>query len=111
MPDVEIAGADLKRVPAPYPADRPWDLLRHKTMFQLRWTEPLPTEASTPALVERCQRIWPDSDMSFYKRLFTAIGALTPCRSGRGWRVAVADHGWAKPFRGGVGVVVSPHRF
>jgi uncharacterized protein (DUF2461 family) len=55
MPDVEIAGADLKRVPAPYPADHPGaDLLRHKTMFQLRWTEPLPADASPPALVEHC---------------------------------------------------------
>ncbi len=41
------------RVPAPYPADHlAADLLRHKSMFQLRWTEPLPAAASTPALVE-----------------------------------------------------------
>ncbi|HET9143418.1 DUF2461 family protein [Actinophytocola sp.] len=55
LPDAEIAGADLKRVPAPYPADHPnADLLRHKTMFQLRWTQPLPTAVSTPAFVEHC---------------------------------------------------------
>jgi uncharacterized protein (DUF2461 family) len=53
--DVEIAGADLKRVPAPYPADHPGaDLLRHKAMFQLRWAEPLPAKASTPEFVEHC---------------------------------------------------------
>jgi uncharacterized protein (DUF2461 family) len=55
VPDAEIAGADLKRVPAPYPTDHPGaDLLRHKAMFQLRWAEPLPTTVSTPALVEHC---------------------------------------------------------
>jgi hypothetical protein len=53
--DVEIAGADLKRVPAPFPADHPGaDLLRHKAMFQLRWSEPLPSEVSSPDLVHLC---------------------------------------------------------
>lgn len=52
-PDVEVAGADLKRVPAPYRVDHPAaDLLRHKTMFQLRWAEPLPASVSTPELVD-----------------------------------------------------------
>jgi uncharacterized protein (DUF2461 family) len=54
-PDVDIAGADLKRVPAPFPADHPGaDLLRHKAMFQLRWSGPLPSEVSSPDLVPLC---------------------------------------------------------
>jgi hypothetical protein len=54
-PDVDIAGADLKRVPAPFPADHAGaDLLRHKAMFQLRWSEPLPPEVSSPDLVPLC---------------------------------------------------------
>lgn len=53
--DVDIAGADLKRVPKPFPSDHPnANLLRHKAMFQLRWAEPLPTEASTSDLTEFC---------------------------------------------------------
>jgi uncharacterized protein (DUF2461 family) len=53
VPDFDIAGADLKRVPAPFPPDHPGaDLLRHKTMFQLRWAEPLPNEVTTPRLVD-----------------------------------------------------------
>lgn len=51
--DTEVAGADLKRVPVPFPADHPGaDLLRHKAMFQLRWAEPLPNEVTTPGLVD-----------------------------------------------------------
>jgi uncharacterized protein (DUF2461 family) len=53
QPEVEVAGAELKRVPAPFPADHPGaDLLRHKTMFQLRWAEPLPETMATPTLVD-----------------------------------------------------------
>ena len=53
--DVDIAGADLKRVPKPFPSDhRSADLLRHKTMFQLRWAEPLPEEVTTGDLTEFC---------------------------------------------------------
>ncbi len=53
--DVEIAGADLKRVPAPFPPHHPGaDLLRHKAMFQLRWAEPLPEEVSTGGLTDFC---------------------------------------------------------
>lgn len=53
--DVDIAGADLKRVPKPFPPDHPRaDLLRHKAMFQLRWAEPLPVEVSTGDLTEFC---------------------------------------------------------
>jgi uncharacterized protein (DUF2461 family) len=52
-PTLDIAGADLKRVPAPFTTDHPGaDLLRHKTMFQLRWSEPLPAEVCAPALVQ-----------------------------------------------------------
>ncbi|WP_211695835.1 DUF2461 family protein [Mycobacterium spongiae] len=53
--DVDIAGADLKRVPSPFPPDHPGaDLLRHKATFQLRWAEPLPEEVSTGALTAFC---------------------------------------------------------
>jgi uncharacterized protein (DUF2461 family) len=55
VPQAEIAGADLKRVPTPFSTDHPGaDLLRHKTMFQLRWAEPLPIAASKPDLIEHC---------------------------------------------------------
>nr|WP_277396005.1 DUF2461 family protein [Mycobacterium gordonae] len=54
-PDVEIAGADLKRVPSPFPADHPAaDLLRHRATFQIRWAEPLPADVSTGALTDYC---------------------------------------------------------
>ncbi|SOJ53816.1 hypothetical protein MSIMFB_01313 [Mycobacterium simulans] len=50
--DVDIAGADLKRVPAPFSSEHPGaNLLRHKTMFQLRWAEELPADVSTHRLV------------------------------------------------------------
>lgn len=53
--DVEIAGADLKRVPAPFPPDHPGaDLLRHKATFQLRWADRLPAEVSTASLIAFC---------------------------------------------------------
>ena len=53
--EVDIAGADLKRVPKPYSSDHPnADLLRHKAMFQLRWAEPLPAEVSSGDLTEFC---------------------------------------------------------
>ena len=52
-PDIDIAGTELKRVPAPFTTDHPGaDLLRHKSLFQLRWSEPLPAEVSAPALVQ-----------------------------------------------------------
>lgn len=51
----EIAGADLRRVPAPFPPDHPnADMLRHKSMFQLRWAEPLPKEVSTGGFTDYC---------------------------------------------------------
>ncbi|WP_204808113.1 DUF2461 family protein [Mycobacterium riyadhense] len=50
--DVDVAGADLKRVPAPYSSEHPGaNLLRHKAMFQLRWAEELPADVSTHRLV------------------------------------------------------------
>ncbi|MGB0969724.1 MAG: DUF2461 family protein [Mycobacterium sp.] len=53
--EVDIAGADLKRVPKPFSSDHPnADLLRHKAMFQLRWAEPLPAQVSTGDLTEFC---------------------------------------------------------
>ena len=53
--DVDIAGADLKRVPTPFPSDHPSaDLLRHKAMFQLRWAEPLPAQVTTGDLTGFC---------------------------------------------------------
>ncbi|HEX4661124.1 MAG TPA: DUF2461 family protein [Streptosporangiaceae bacterium] len=52
-PSADIAGADLKRVPAPFTTDHPGaDLLRHGAMFQLRWAEPLPAEVSAPAFIQ-----------------------------------------------------------
>ncbi len=52
--DVDVAGAELKRVPAPYAQDHPrGDLLRHK-MLQVRWPEPLPPDVVRPAFVDWC---------------------------------------------------------
>jgi len=54
LPDAEIAGEGLKRVPAPYPADHPrGDLLRYK-MVQARWQEPVPAEFQDARFVEWC---------------------------------------------------------
>ena len=45
--EIETAGAGLKRVPAPYPADHARaDLLKHK-MLQVRWPEPVPKSVGT----------------------------------------------------------------
>lgn len=52
----EVAGADLKRVPAPYSADHPrGDLLRHK-MFQIRWSEPLPASVGSAGFASWCAK-------------------------------------------------------
>ncbi len=52
----EVAGQELKRVPAPYDADHPRaDLLRHK-MLQVRWLEPLPASVSKPAFADWCAK-------------------------------------------------------
>lgn len=51
---VEVAGAELKRVPAPYPADHPrGDLLRHK-WIQIRWSESVPAAVGSARFVGWC---------------------------------------------------------
>ena len=52
--DLNLAGEELKRVPAPYASDHPRaDLLRHKA-FAARWPEPLPPEVGSAAFVDWC---------------------------------------------------------
>ena len=52
----DLAGAELKRVPRPFPPDHPRaDLLRHKWL-QVRWGEPLPAAAGKPAFAGWCAR-------------------------------------------------------
>lgn len=52
--DLDVVGAELKRVPAPHPPDHPRaDLLRHKG-FQARWTEPTPAQVTDATFVEWC---------------------------------------------------------
>ena len=54
LPDAELAGEALKRVPAPYDAEHPRAaLLRHK-MIQARWQEPLPEEFEDERFVDWC---------------------------------------------------------
>lgn len=54
LPDAEIAGEALKRVPAPYDADHPRSaLLRHK-MIQARWQEQVPAEFEDERFVDWC---------------------------------------------------------
>jgi uncharacterized protein (TIGR02453 family) len=51
---LEVAGAELKRVPAPYTADHPRaDLLRHKWL-QLRWPEPAPKAIGSTRFADWC---------------------------------------------------------
>lgn len=51
---LDVAGAELKRVPAPYAADHPrGDLLRHK-LLQVRWLELMPESVSSPAFADWC---------------------------------------------------------
>jgi len=55
--DVDVAGAELKRVPKPYTPDHPRsDLLRHKQMFQVRWSEPAPAVMQSAGFVAWCAR-------------------------------------------------------
>lgn len=52
--DLDVAGAALKRVPAPYDADHPRaELLKHKG-FQARWPEPTPAKVSKAGFVDFC---------------------------------------------------------
>ncbi len=54
LPDSDVAGEALKRVPAPYEADHPRGvLLRHK-MIQARWQEPVPAEFEDERFVDWC---------------------------------------------------------
>jgi uncharacterized protein (TIGR02453 family) len=51
---LDIAGAALKRVPAPYPSDHPrGDLLRHK-MIQVRWPEQSPKSIGSARFTDWC---------------------------------------------------------
>jgi uncharacterized protein (TIGR02453 family) len=52
---IEIAGDELKRPPSPWTTDHPrGGLLRHKTMFQVRWTEPTPPAITSAEFTEWC---------------------------------------------------------
>lgn len=54
--DLEVAGAELKRVPKPYDPDHPrGGLLRHKT-FQARWPEPTPKSVASAGFADWCAR-------------------------------------------------------
>lgn len=69
----EVVGQELKRVPAPYPADHPRaDLLRHKAL-QVRWAEPLPASVSKPGFVGWCARRL-DAAMPVHRALVSAFG-------------------------------------
>jgi uncharacterized protein (TIGR02453 family) len=55
--ELEVAGAELKRVPKPYDAAHPrGDLLRHKGMFQARWPEPAPASITKAAFADWCAK-------------------------------------------------------
>jgi uncharacterized protein (TIGR02453 family) len=52
--DVDVAGAALKRVPAPYGADHPRaELLKHK-LIQIRWPEPVPNTVGSARFAPWC---------------------------------------------------------
>ncbi len=54
LPEAEVAGEALKRVPAPYDAEHArGTLLRHK-MIQARWQEPVPPEFEDERFVDWC---------------------------------------------------------
>jgi uncharacterized protein (TIGR02453 family) len=58
LPGASTNEPDLKRVPAPYPADHPrgrW--LRHKQL-RVSQTEPLPDEVTRPAFLDWCVDRW-----------------------------------------------------
>lgn len=53
--DLDIAGAELKRVPKPYANDHTrHDLLRHNKMIQARWREATPATIHSPAFIDHC---------------------------------------------------------
>lgn len=52
--EADVAGSELKRVPAPFEADHPLgDLLRHKWL-QVRWPEPTPAAIGDGSFVDHC---------------------------------------------------------
>lgn len=50
----EVAGEQLKRVPAPFAADHPRADLLRRTGFQIRFVEPLPDGIAAPSFVDWC---------------------------------------------------------
>jgi uncharacterized protein (TIGR02453 family) len=57
--DLDVAGQELKRVPAPYAKDHArGELLRHKA-FQVRWPKPLPSAVGSAAFVDWCAERFP----------------------------------------------------
>lgn len=69
----DVVGQELKKVPAPYPADHPRaDLLRHKAL-QIRWLEPLPASATKPAFVGWVARRL-EAAMPVHRALVDAFG-------------------------------------
>ena len=52
--NAELATAGLKRVPKPYAADHPRELLLRAKGFQVRWIEPTPAVIGSPELVDFC---------------------------------------------------------
>lgn len=56
--DAEIAGDQVKRVPAPFSGDHPRADLLRRTGFQVRFIEPLPAVVGEPAFVDWCLDRW-----------------------------------------------------
>jgi hypothetical protein len=50
----EVAGEELKRVPAPYAQDHPRGDLLRKNALQVRFIEPLPPGVSSPGFADTC---------------------------------------------------------
>ena len=50
----EYAGAQLKKVPGPWPADHPREDLLRMNAFQVRFMEPLPSSVGKPAFAGWC---------------------------------------------------------
>lgn len=52
---LDVAGADLKRVPKPFTDDHARsDLLRHNKVIQVRWPEPTPATIHGAAFIDHC---------------------------------------------------------
>lgn len=52
--DAELAAGGLKRVPKPYAADHPRELLLRAKGFQVRWIEPTPPAIGSAGFVDFC---------------------------------------------------------